>query len=106
MINPAGLKCQLRAKWSKKEEDIFFSHPLGHQTVADAHLLHSAITQEFLDDLKSRCYDVKTLKFSIAIDWSNPEARHRYPTLWQAIRESIQQDAHQLSLFPSKENER
>jgi hypothetical protein len=56
---------KLRVYYSKREKDVMFYHPLGQDTISDAHFLHSVFDQKFTDDLKRRGYDITTLKFSI-----------------------------------------
>ena len=74
------LKHQLRAYWSKKENDLLYWHP---RQKCDSALLHHWLTSErihitklfmedqiefkdsFLDELDKRGFDIKTLKFSI-----------------------------------------
>lgn len=103
MINPKGPKCRLRASYSKKEEDIEFKYPLGNQSVADGHFLYSAIDRTFIKELTDRGYDIKTLKFSICIDWASPLAKERFPTLFKEIQESIPTNYDQLSLWNNAE---
>ena len=56
---------KLRAYWSKRERDLMLFHPLGMQTVCDAHYLSGVFDKEFLEELRRRGYDPRTLKFSI-----------------------------------------
>ena len=58
-------KDKLRAYWSRRENDLMLYHPLGMQTVTDAHYLSNMFNKEFTEQLKRRGYDLKTLKFSI-----------------------------------------
>lgn len=70
----------LAVEWSVRERDITFYNPPGPQTKTDAHLLHVLFASNVLldsslslyDELKSRGYDVKTLRFSIMKDPSHP----------------------------------
>jgi hypothetical protein len=66
---------QLRAYYSKREQDLMFHHPAGPQTGADGHMLYGAICYDKLigglplaKELERRGYDLKTLKFSIEKD--------------------------------------
>jgi hypothetical protein len=68
-------KTHLFCRWSKKENDLLFSYPRR----CDGHLLygalsckrHNSITNEWdnsiIEELEARGYDIKTLKFSIAL---------------------------------------
>ena len=56
---------KLRANWSKREQDIMLHFPLGSGTKSDAALLAHTFNRQFTDDLASRGYDIRTLKFSI-----------------------------------------
>jgi hypothetical protein len=62
---------QLKAQWSKRQDDIVYSWGEG-VSKADSHLLHGALTitmkwgdKSFQEELEARGYDIKTLKFSI-----------------------------------------
>lgn len=106
MLNIHGPRCQLRVNWSKKEDDIVYKYPKGSQTKSDAMLLHSVFSKEFLDDLVDRGYDLKTLKFSVAIDWNKTTAKEKFSELWHRIRELIPQSYNQMSFgFIDVENE-
>jgi len=58
-------KDKLRAYWSKRENDLMLYHPLGMQTVCDAHWLSNMLDKKFTEELRRRGYDPRTLKFSI-----------------------------------------
>jgi hypothetical protein len=64
---------KLRAYWSKKENDLIFSFPLGVGTKNDAHYLYGIFTNEFTQELTKRGYDVATIKFSIEPIKGNPK---------------------------------
>lgn len=56
---------ELSAKWGKikgeKVSQIIFEGPNG----PDSRLLAGALSEEFVDDLRTRGYDISTLTFSI-----------------------------------------
>lgn len=71
---------KLRVDWNKRENDVMFHYPLGLQTKTDAHYLHSSVfTDEFIEEIKKRGYDIKTLKFEIQPDFN------RRPEKFQTI---------------------
>lgn len=105
MINPNGSRCKLRVQYSKKEEDLVFSYPLGCQTKTDGMFLANVLCSNFIASLEDRGYDPKTLKFSINIDWSKPTAKEKFKTLYEEIRDSIPQNLSQMSLFPDQPSE-
>lgn len=51
----------LRAYWSKREHDLMIDYP----TSPDGWFLHGILSKEFTEELKSRGYDITTLRFSI-----------------------------------------
>lgn len=61
----------LAVEWSARERDITFFNPPGPQTNADAHMLH-ILFERYIYELKSRGYDIKTLRFSIMKDPAHP----------------------------------
>ena len=46
-------------------------------------------------------YDVKSMKFSINIDWSNPKSKEKFSTLFKEIQDSVPQNL-QMDLFPNQ----
>jgi len=58
-------KDKLRATWSNRENDVMLHYPLGFQTKCDGHWLSGIFCKEFTDELESRGYDKKTMKFSV-----------------------------------------
>lgn len=61
---------KLKAYWSKKERDLVFEWPDGISTKSDASWLYTIFNERFLNELKSRGYDVRTIKFSVEGDAS------------------------------------
>lgn len=59
-------KDKLHIRWSKKENDLNFHWPGGEQTKCDANYLCWKLGGEFIKELESRGYDIKTLKFEIS----------------------------------------
>jgi len=68
---------KLRVYWSEKERDLMIHWPLGAQTNADGHLAYGVFCNprysvmdkfdpSFIEELKSRGYDITTLKFEIS----------------------------------------
>jgi hypothetical protein len=76
----ADRKRQLRAYWSKRENDLVFYHPTQK---ADGHLLYGVLACErqrhdwhtgkpvydpsFVEELEKRGFDIKTLRFSVEL---------------------------------------
>jgi len=58
-------KEKLRAVWSKREDAVLFSYPLGSQTKSDGMFLAGLLTDVIARELEERGYDKTTLKFSI-----------------------------------------
>ena len=56
---------KLRANYSKKQDDVVLHYPLGQSTVCDARWLSGIFSEEFMNELSKRGYDVATMKFSI-----------------------------------------
>lgn len=54
---------KLRVWWSNAEKDIMIYHP---KWKADGHYIAGIFNREFLEELESRGYDLKTIRFSIA----------------------------------------
>ena len=60
------LNDKLHAYWSKRENDLMVWHPEGTGTRCDGHwLVGSVFVKAFTDELKTRGYDVTTMRFSI-----------------------------------------
>jgi hypothetical protein len=73
---------KLRARWSKSENDILITYPLGRQTKCDSNYLFSnTFTDEFVKEIESRGYDIKTLKFEITVDEKGKRYQEKFPTL-------------------------
>lgn len=71
---------KLRAEWKyDKEEntyDLVVDYPLGVQTNTDAgYLLSHVFTQNFINEIQKRGYDISTMKFEISpkIPTSRPD---------------------------------
>jgi len=58
-------KDKLRASWSKRENDIMLYWPLGTSTKSDAHWLSGIFNDKFVEAIKNRGYDIKTMKFEV-----------------------------------------
>jgi len=63
---------KLRAYWSKKEECLEVSYPLGMQTCTDANWIFSVINADVIAELERRGYDKTTLRLSIQPKAGNP----------------------------------
>ena len=56
---------KLRVYWCKKEDFRTFYMPSGNQTRCDGHYMNGIITEDVINELDERGYDVSTIKFSI-----------------------------------------
>lgn len=73
---------KLTAKWSKKEKDLMVKYPLGCGTNCDSvYLLCDVFNKTFIEEMKDRGYDIKSLKFEISVDPNAKTFRERFPTL-------------------------
>lgn len=73
---------KLRARWSKGEKDILVTYPLGIQTKCDCnYLLCNIFNDNFVKEMKSRGYDLTTLKFEIKVDSNGKRFKEKFPTL-------------------------
>lgn len=73
---------KLRARWSKGEKDILVTYPLGVQTKCDCnYLLSLMFNSDFEREMKSRGYDITTLKFEITVDKNGERFSEKFPTL-------------------------
>lgn len=89
-------KYKLMVKWAGKldDQDLEYSYPLGHQTVADGHFLHGLFNHKVKKELVDRGYDIKTLKFSIDIDFQTVHAKVKFPTLFTQFLDEISSFFH------------
>lgn len=79
---------KLRANWSKREKDIIVHYPLGIGTGCDCnYLLSDIFNKEFMEEMKSRGYDLSTLRFSINVDTKHKRFEEKFPTLSKQIKE-------------------
>ena len=84
---------KLRARYSKRERDIVVTYPKGRGTVCDCNYLFSDIfTDDFVKDMESRGYDIKTLKFEITVDVKGERFEEKLPTLYKQYQESLKED--------------
>lgn len=73
---------KLRARWSKRENDILVTYPLGISTSSDmGYLFTDIFNKDFIQEMKSRGYDIKTLKFEITVDENGDSYQEKFPTL-------------------------
>jgi hypothetical protein len=73
---------KLRARWSKSENDILLTYPLGRMTKCDtSYLSFSVFTDKFVKEMKDRGYDIKTLKFEITVDKNGERYKDKFSTL-------------------------
>jgi len=73
---------KLKARWSKKEDDILIDYPKGKLTKCDAnYLLAYVFNDEFVKDMTARRYDMTTLNFSIEVDKNGDRYQEKFPTL-------------------------
>lgn len=82
-------KYKLNVEWDPRIEDVTVEFPLGVQTKADGALILDRINRDLVMELKSRGYNINTMKFSIEIDFNNPKANERFPTLMAKFREEL-----------------
>ena len=69
-------KCdKLRAFWSRSDGDLTFYAPTGYGTVSDSRFLASALSKEFIDELRDRGYNPETLRFEICPSNGNDKFR-------------------------------
>ena len=81
---------KLRARWSKSEHDILLTYPLGKLTKCDtAYLAFKVFTDEFVKEMKDRGYDIKTLKFEIAVDKNGERYKDKFSSLTTAETEGL-----------------
>lgn len=99
MINSSGRRCQLTMRYSKKDEDVVFTYPKGEGTEKHPMLLCALFDDVTIKNLEELGYDPKTIKFSIAIDWSKPVAKRTFAELYEKIRDSVPRDLNQLSFW-------
>jgi hypothetical protein len=79
---------KLRARWSKSENDILLTYPLGRMTKCDgAYLAFKVFNNEFVKEMKDRGYNIKTLKFEITVDVNSDRYNERFPSLASIIKE-------------------
>lgn len=70
---------KLKAYWSKKENDVMIEFPLGIETKSDGHWLSWIFTEQIINELKERGYDVESMKFEVTV---NPKLRpEKFATL-------------------------
>lgn len=73
---------KLRVRWSKSENDILVTYPLGIMTKCDCnYLLSDIFNDEFVKEITSMGYDIKSLKFEIAVDTKGNRYKEKFPTL-------------------------
>lgn len=73
---------KLKVHWSKKEDDLLGEYPLGKLSKCDVNYLFANVfTDEFENEMKSRGYDIKTLKFSIEVDKNGDRYQEKFPSL-------------------------
>lgn len=58
---------KLKAYWDKESDDLSVEFPLGWNTNKDGSYLLKTFSKEFLEELKARGYDLKTLKFEVSL---------------------------------------
>jgi hypothetical protein len=105
---------KLRVTWSKREHDLMFHFPIGPQTKCDAHFLYVHLSTRpfvpredrkpgdsferpsFIDELKARGYDVKTLRLSIAKDLSHPRWARSPSGDGDVAVKAVKEDAEEL----------
>ena len=56
---------KLRVTWSKRENDVLVSWPVGLGTKSDAHWLSAKFGRDFTGELIRRGYDMTTMRFSV-----------------------------------------
>lgn len=70
------------ARWSKKDETIRISYPVGIGTVCDMNYLFSDIfNKEFIHEMTERGYDMTTIKFEVMVDKKHENFKEKYPTI-------------------------
>lgn len=58
---------KLRVRWGRRAKDLMFYWPTAAGAKSDAHYLHARVfTEEFMQEMKKRGYDLTTLRFEIA----------------------------------------
>lgn len=76
------MKNKLKISWCKKEKDILVTYPLGIKTNCDASFLYNMLEKcNFVEEVKNRGYDIKSIKFSIEVDKNNERYKTKFPTL-------------------------
>ena len=61
--------------YSKSKRDFLYNAPVGFDTRSDARLVHCTFSNEFLQELEQRGYDLATLKFEICPQRGNEKFR-------------------------------
>ena len=75
---------KLRARYSKREKDILITYPKGILTKSDGHYLAGKVfSDEFVEEIKSRGYDITTLKFEIKVDENGNRFKEKFPSLYE-----------------------
>lgn len=79
---------KLTVKYSKREKDIVCHYPKGILTKCDCNYLFSEVfTDEFVKEIKSRGYDITTLKFEIKVDEKGERFEEKFPSLYKQCLE-------------------
>ena len=88
------MKNKLSVLYSKVKKDIVFKAPLGVETNDDIVFLNRLINRTFLSELRSRGYDVKTLRFEIKV---NPASK---PSKFRSLLRKHHQEWEEVSKIP------
>lgn len=73
---------KLRARWSRSENDILLTYPLGIATKCDgAYLAFNCFNDKFVKEMTARGYDIKTMKFEITVNKNGNRYEEKFPSL-------------------------